>query len=88
MGSESPKGDGKWGQTDLAGNVWEWNLDWYSSPYVTTCNNCAYLAAASTRVVRGGSLFNDASLLLSSYRGNITPTGRYSFYGARCARTP
>jgi hypothetical protein len=23
VGSESPKGNGKWGQADLAGNVWE-----------------------------------------------------------------
>ncbi|HEY5951509.1 MAG TPA: SUMF1/EgtB/PvdO family nonheme iron enzyme, partial [Kofleriaceae bacterium] len=27
VGSESPKGDGKWGHSDLAGNVWEWTLD-------------------------------------------------------------
>jgi formylglycine-generating enzyme required for sulfatase activity len=26
VGSESPKGDGKYGQADLAGNVWEWTL--------------------------------------------------------------
>jgi formylglycine-generating enzyme required for sulfatase activity len=26
-------GDGKWGQSDLAGNVQEWNLDGYASPY-------------------------------------------------------
>ena len=33
VGSKSPTGDGKWGQADLAGGVWEWNLDWYASPY-------------------------------------------------------
>jgi formylglycine-generating enzyme required for sulfatase activity len=33
VGSESPKGDGRWGQADLAGNVDEWTLDWYTSPY-------------------------------------------------------
>ena len=54
VGSKSPKGDGKWGQSDLAGNVWEWTLDWYASPYSMPCNNCADLTAASYRVVRGG----------------------------------
>ncbi len=32
VGSKSPTGDGKWGQSDLAGNVSEWTLDWYEIP--------------------------------------------------------
>src|SRR6185503_5212427 len=32
VGSRSPQGDGKWGQADLAGNVWEWTLDWGATP--------------------------------------------------------
>src|SRR6185312_9797256 len=27
VGSQSPQGDGKYGQSDLAGNAWEWTLD-------------------------------------------------------------
>jgi formylglycine-generating enzyme required for sulfatase activity len=56
VGSKSPKGDGLWGQSDLAGNVWEWNLDWCASPYADPCNNCADLASASVasqKVVAG-----------------------------------
>src|SRR5438132_546504 len=41
VGTDSPKGDGKFGQSDLAGNVWEWNLDTFTGyPYsVAVCNN-------------------------------------------------
>ena len=89
VGLESPKGDGKWGQSDLAGNMWEWTLDWYVSPYANAAStNYANVAASSYRVVRGGSFNDYASYLLASYRYGITPTYRYSNFGARCARTP
>jgi formylglycine-generating enzyme required for sulfatase activity len=85
VGSKSPKGDGKWGQSDLAGNVWEWNLDWYASPYTNPCNNCADLTSASYRVVRGGYFDNGASYLRSASRNSDGPVSVY--VGARCART-
>jgi len=88
VGSKSPEGDGKWGQADLAGSVWEWNLDWYNDPYPSPCNDCASLQDASFRVVRGGGWGNSASNLLSSNRSNYGPTGHVSSVGARCARTP
>ncbi len=90
VGSKSPKGDGKWGQADLAGGVWEWNLDWYGDPYAIQCNDCAIVikSTSSIRVVRGGSWYNNESNLLSSVRLSYGPTGRLDFVGARCARTP
>jgi len=40
-----------WGQFDLAGEVFEWNLDGYNGTYADPCLDCAYLptTAASGR---------------------------------------
>jgi formylglycine-generating enzyme required for sulfatase activity len=87
VGSKSPKGDGKWGHADLAGNLWEWTLDWYASQYPTPCDNCADLNAFPGsligRVVRGGSFQDGAPGLRSAYRYY----GLTNVVGARCART-
>lgn len=85
IGSESPKGDGKWGHTDLAGGVWAWNLDWYST-YPMPCNDCANLTAASNRVLRGGSFYDNAPALRGGFRYNLTPNLRGGSVGVRCAR--
>ena len=90
VGSESPKGDGRWGHSDLAGNVWEWVLDWYVSPYPDpqTCNDCANLTASSYRVLLGGSFNVDASNLRAANRFFNNPISRSGSIGFRCARTP
>ncbi|WP_437978867.1 formylglycine-generating enzyme family protein [Sorangium sp. So ce295] len=87
VGSRSSAGDGRWRQADLAGNMWEWVLDWYAG-YATSCDNCANTTSVSNRALRGGSFDYDASYLLSSARGYGSPSRRYHFAGARCARTP
>jgi formylglycine-generating enzyme required for sulfatase activity len=89
VGSKSPKGDGRWGQADLGGSVWEWNLDGYQNPYAELiCNNCANILSIFGRVIRGGSWFFSASFLLSSGRYFSTPDLLGSYFGARCARAP
>jgi formylglycine-generating enzyme required for sulfatase activity len=87
VGSESPKGDGKYGQADLAGNVSEWTLDWYA-PYSNPCTHCADLTAASVRVFRGGDFNETASFLRGAYRLLGTPDPRDYGIGVRCSRTP
>lgn len=85
VGSHSTKGDGKWGQADLAGNLWEWVLDW-NADYSNPCYDCAKLTGSSFRGIRGGSFDGSESYLLSSYRSYRTPLSRYSNRGARCVR--
>ncbi len=82
----SPKGVGRWGQLDLAGNVWEWNLDWSNDTYAVSCANCANLSSGTARVVRGGSFQSDAASLATTGRVNAPPSGRSYAMGARCAR--
>jgi formylglycine-generating enzyme required for sulfatase activity len=88
VGSESPKGDGKYGQADLAGNIWERTLDWYQSPYGDPCNDCADLTVAQFRVNRGGFSVGDASSLRGAFRNYTEPYNRYPDNGVRCARHP
>ena len=81
-------GDGRWGQSDLAGNVWEWTLDWYRT-YVTSCSDCAQVESGTSRVIRGGSFNSAPANLRAGYRGyDLPPAYRNNYIGVRCARTP
>ncbi|MET0794941.1 MAG: SUMF1/EgtB/PvdO family nonheme iron enzyme [Polyangiaceae bacterium] len=89
VGPKAPTGNGKWGQADLVGNAWEWNLDVYLNPYPkAACNDCANTPADSTdpRVFRGGSAGNEASFLLAATRYSRAAGDHNGFVGLRCAR--
>jgi sulfatase modifying factor 1 len=79
-------GAGLWGQLDLAGDMWQWNLDW-SAPYVDPCMDCAYLKVATSVVIRGGGYDNIASALFPPLRSSFVGT-REHYLGIRCARAP
>ena len=80
-----PLGDGRWGQSDLAGNVGEWGLDSYGL-YLVPCTDCVYLNAARDRIARGGAFQYASSILRTGVRDLFMPSSRYPQYGIRCAR--
>jgi formylglycine-generating enzyme len=90
VGSKSPAGDGRWGHADLAGNGWEWTLDYGRTPYrLTTCNDCADLqGGVPNRTFRGGGFPNENYYLVTGARIDDVPTDRDYDVGLRCARQP
>jgi len=87
VGAKSPAGDGRWGQADLAGNVWEWTLDYARAPYrLATCKDCADLEPATNRTFRGGGFPNESFYQTTSTRLEDVPTDRDYDVGVRCAR--
>jgi len=87
-----PAGAGRWGHKDLAGNMYEWALDWYDSGWYAgggaVCDDCANLNTDSNRVVRGGFFSLGAGGLRAANRDSRYPTNRYHSLGFRCARIP
>lgn len=86
VGGESPTGDSLWGQADLGGDVDEWVLDWYVTPYTTPCDACADLTSSGERVVRGGDWANASTTLRTASRNFTSPDNRDAKLGFRCAR--
>lgn len=84
VGSRSPKGDGKWRQADLIGNVTEWLVD-YAGDYPRPCYDCSNKVVSERRVLRGGE-WSYPPLEIGVSRYQVVPTERQGGYGARCAR--
>lgn len=74
-----------WGLYDMHGNVWEWCLDWYGSS-LSSGTDPKGPTSGSSRVMRGGSFYNNAGLCASSYRiKNAAPSSTKYYSGFRLA---
>jgi formylglycine-generating enzyme len=89
VGSVSPKGDGRWGHSDMDGNVYEWTLDWYGPYSAQARENYANLSPGDRRVARGGFFYVDyAEGQRAAYRRerDAVPEDHWVMFGFRCAR--
>jgi sulfatase modifying factor 1 len=79
-----PDGNGRWGNSDLGGNAWDWVVD-VTGPYPDPCDDCAALAQSGDRVIRGGDYHDVAMSLRAAFRSS-EPTQFRGSVGVRCAR--
>jgi len=92
VGSRSPKGDGKYGQADIGGNLFEWLLDFYDPNFnIVPCYDCVNLtpnAMAYQRRGGGGGFNANPSTLTPQLRIAVPPDQVFRNAGVRCARLP
>jgi len=86
-GNRDP-GRSPYGVHDLAGNLYEWVIDWYDDAFYTTipASNPRGPSEGTAKVQRGGSYINSPYRLRSAFRTKGDPTEHDPHVGFRCAQ--
>jgi formylglycine-generating enzyme len=84
-GSFPPNG---YGLYDIAGNVWEWTSDFYSSDYYShsPVENPKGPATGRFKVIRGGSWHSGPMCIQTYYRNGLSPSWVDFAVGFRCVK--
>ncbi|MDF0665082.1 MAG: formylglycine-generating enzyme family protein [Nitrospira sp.] len=84
-------GQSPYGVQDLAGNLYEWVMDWYAEDFYSSFINGPAVnprgpGEGTVKVQRGGSYLNTPYRLRSSFRTKSDPTEQDPNVGFRCAQ--
>ena len=83
-----PRGASPYGAMDMAGNVWEWVLDWYGPYDAAETNNPQGPGTGDYRVLRGGGWYSSSGGIRSANRRYLNPTITGDYIGFRCVSSP
>ena len=94
-GSRNPQGAAFLGHADLAGNVYEWVLDWkdwqQGASFMDPCIDCIDREDPEQRTIRGGGAYTQEAFieeLHANFPNSADGRFRYPDLGFRCARPP
>lgn len=86
-----PDGVSQFGAMNMAGNICEWVADWYKADYFYNKQDWSEPigpSSGSTRVIKGGSWYDDTDILRVSARYGFDPNKSFYDVGFRCVSQP